>query len=54
MISLEERNQLIKKGPMVESSTTPNEWKHGLVAGCQLEVPQKPVDLSFLLTKGIR
>jgi hypothetical protein len=40
--------QLMKKGPMVELSTTPMNGN----MGCQPEVPQGPTDLSFLLTEG--
>jgi hypothetical protein len=50
MISLEERNQLMKKGLVVEQSTTPMNGN----MGCQPEVPQGPADLSFLLTEGTR
>jgi hypothetical protein len=48
MISLEERNQLMKKGLVVEQSTTPMNGN----MGCQPKVPQRPADLSFLLTEG--
>jgi hypothetical protein len=41
-------NQSMKKGPVVESPTTPMNGN----MGCQFEVPQGPADLSFLLTKG--
>jgi hypothetical protein len=48
MISLEERNQLMNKGLVVEQSTTPMNGN----MGCQNEVLQRPSGLSFLLTEG--
>jgi hypothetical protein len=48
MISLKERNQLMKKGLVVEQSTTPMNGN----MGCHPEVPQGPAHLSFLLTEG--
>jgi hypothetical protein len=48
MISLEERNKLMRKGLVVEKSTTPMNGN----MGCQPEVPQGPTYLSFLLTQG--
>jgi hypothetical protein len=43
-------NQSVKKGPVVESSTTPMNGN----MGCHLEVLQGPADPSFLLTEGTR
>jgi hypothetical protein len=41
-------NQSMKKGPVVESPTTPMNGN----MGCQSEVPQGLADLSFVLTEG--
>jgi hypothetical protein len=41
-------NQSMKKGLVVESPTTPMNGN----MGCQSEIPQGPVDLSFLLIEG--
>jgi hypothetical protein len=34
----------MKKGLVVELSTNPHEWKHGLAEECHPEVPQGPAD----------